>query len=489
MAIGYTNNMDQHNITWKELRQGDQLITPFQLALTDCDFPLICDEVIRIVPGIRFVAFGTWDNKPVVAKVFYERGSANRHAMRDTRGVKVLKMSVVPTPELLFQGTAQNKKIHVLLFERIMHADSLDTIWHQKKNLAEVTPLLQAVTIELATQHVLGIIQRDLHLKNFLVTDKNIYTLDGAGIQRTDGILPKRESLDHLALFFSQLGVGTEKLQHELFQLYLKSRGWQAKKTDVKFLNLSIESWTRKRWVRFEKKIQRNSSTFCRKKLTHATAMFDRAYLSDEFTAFLNDPDQFIQRTNTKMLKQGNSTTVVKLRIGDHILVVKRYNIKGTLHWLKRCLRASRAARSWRFAQCLQLFGVATAKPVAYIENRFFGLRGTSYFIMEWVEGQHIGDYFLAHSKDKEKLTLVAERVMNMLLQLKKLRLTHGDLKMTNILIHQDRPVLIDLDGMKEHRSVFILQHFFRKEVRRFMRNWDNMPTAREIFSAIFPSY
>src|SRR5205085_10128281 len=131
--------------------------------------------------------------------------------------------------------------IHVLLFERLFEAENLDEIWRKRKNTAELLPLLQAMTIELATHHVFGIVQHDLHLKNFLVIDRKIYTLDGAQIESFPYLLPKTPSMKNFALFLSQLGTGMQEQQKALFKHYAKARGWLVKEEDIKELFLMIK--------------------------------------------------------------------------------------------------------------------------------------------------------------------------------------------------------------------------------------------------------
>lgn len=487
MATNYIKSMQTNSdnliesISAKSLRQNDRTISqPFQLSLENNNDPLICDEVVRIISGKRIVAFGRFKNQPVVAKLFFQQHTAKKQAERDAAGVTLLQEAKIPTPKLLLQTTSSDKKIHVLLFERIFDTLSFDLTKEEKNHPEFFLQTLKTLTIELATQHVLGIVQKDLHLKNFLITDKTIYTLDGANIIQTDGILPKKQSLEHLALFFSQLGVGKEKLYESLYELYAQSRGWPLKPTDFHFLQNAAMKNTLERWQRFQKKIFRNSTAFSRNKTSSALIIYDRQYQSAELMHVLAEPEAIFQDKNTEILKAGNTATVAKIKIKNKYYVIKRYNIKNHWHFLRRSLRPTRAVTSWQLAQQLTFFGIATAKPIAFIEERIFGLRSTSYFLMEWIEGEHAGDYFAKH-----KSTAVAQRIILLLTQLAKLGLTHGDLKMTNILIENHHPLLIDLDGMVEHKTISGLKRAFDKELRRFMRNWEGREEIGMLFQRL----
>src|SRR5579862_3730386 len=291
-------------LTWKALvRANSLMLGPFQLLLSDESERLYCNEVVRLIPRKRLVAYGTWRDKDVVAKLFYGRGKAKRHLERDVSGIDALMQSNVPTPTILYQGSAFNNRVQVVIFERIFQATSLETLWQNQKNSDSFVDLMKKVILELATQHVLGILQRDLHLKNFLVTENRIYTLDGGAIEKFPDVLDKKQSVDNLSLFFAQLGAGTTDLQRELFQIYVKARGWIVKSADFDFIKTSVVTKNKERWMRYKKKIMRTCTQFVKKKQFNQTAMVDRAYPSDAFLTLLQDPEKFFALPEVSILK------------------------------------------------------------------------------------------------------------------------------------------------------------------------------------------
>jgi tRNA A-37 threonylcarbamoyl transferase component Bud32 len=479
------NNISK-DLPWKKLARASKetIPLPFQLTLTDSDSPLLCEQVLRIVPGRRLVAFATWNDQDVVAKLFYG-GDAKRHVQNDIDGIEILQNANVPSPKILYKGSAHKSRIQVILFEKIEESVNLDSIWQKRDEYLEVEVLMRSFTIELATQHVLGILQRDLHLNNFLVTDKRIYTLDGGAITQFENPLDKKTSLENLGLFFAQLGVGTELLQADLFQTYVKSRGWLVKKADTDILEAAIKTSLQDRWRRYQRKIFRNCTAFKRVDRLFKSMVYDREYQTPAFLNVLQYPDKIFTDPNTVILKNGRSTTVAKITIDNREMVIKRYNIKNVTHWLRRCLRETRAQGSWRLAQRLQLFGVATAKPIAYLDQHILGLRSKSYFLMEYLPGPHCGEYFSDDQTEKSRLEFIAKRILELFDRLSKLHLTHGDLKMTNIIIHKDQPKFIDLDGMSEHTLTGSLQRAYKKELQRFMQNWINKPDIYALFEKL----
>lgn len=488
MAIKRIKDMDISvstlikEISWSHLRQANRAtLMSFQLTLNDCDDVLICREVVRIIPGKRLVAFGKWQGRDVVAKLFYGRNAA-RHAKREYDGINALLLGGVLTPALHFHGISKDKRVHVLIFEKIVGAKSLDALWQGRTSAKELQSLMNAMIVELATQHVLGILQHDLHFKNFLVRKKHIYTIDGGDLEIFDKPLSKRDSLDNLGLFFSQLGVGTDDLQKNLFQAYARSRGWLVKKYDLAYLRAALSRWTAKRWADYREKIMRTCSAFVCRTSARSLSVYDRQYESAYFLQLLQNPESFLSLPETKILKKGNTASVFKIKVDSSPLIVKRYNIKNSMHWLRRSLRPTRAAKSWCAAHQLHLMGVATAKPIAFIEKRFLGLRASSYGIIEYIDGIDAGTFFRSYTTTPIELEFVAQKIVNLFEGLAKLELTHGDLKRTNIIISKMKPVLIDLDGMTSYRSQRMFQRAFKQEMKRFLENWRTQPTIHTLF-------
>jgi RIO-like serine/threonine protein kinase len=473
------------------------------LSLADClsasygfDRPFDCviennevfsaTNVVRVLPRKRMVAFGVWQGKPAVIKLFFDRKNALRHCKADVNGMKALAVNNIPAPALLYEGRAKEKRVHVLIYERIQQAVSLYDVWRDSPDVNQLEFLLQTVVLEIATQHVLGVLQNDLHLNNFLMTEKQVITLDGAQITTTDSMIQKSESMDNLALFFSQLGAGTQALCQRLFQFYAKARGWLIKKDDFVDMALLIKKHQEQRWVQYEKKLSRSSSAHLKIKTLTMQGMVDRRLQTPEFLAFMKAPDAVFSNPAAVMLKNGRSSTVIRITLDGQPLVIKRYNLKDAWHRVRRMFRVTRAKACWVLAHKLDLFHVETAKPLAYLERRVLGLRGRSYYVTAFVSGVSLGDYCQGKSALDEPVKAVAPRIVHLLNKIKELNLTHGDLKKTNLLIDaQGVPSLIDLDGMKSHATQAGLSLAWRGEVKRFLANFEAQPTIKALFQGL----
>lgn len=483
IAIDDDEIIADNTLIWRDLYAAQYALgTPFQLILADGNI-LHVEKVMRIITKKRMVATATWKGKSVVAKLFYDPESGKRHLEKEVAGVRALEANNIPTPSLYYVGTANDKRIKVLLFERIFHATNLQVGWEHQCDSNALLPQLLNIVYELATHHVLGILQKDLHLKNFLVNERQVYTLDGGQVVHLPHMLSQKESMDNLALFLSQLGVGQEAIQERLYKHYADARGWYQRPKDKRRLFSLIQQWFAWRWQRFSKKIFRESTEFTRFRAWLKRGMVCRDYMATEMITFLRRPDAVFKDKANKILKLGRSSTVIKVRLDDRNYVVKRYNMKGVSHRLRRMLRHTRAYQSWLIAQKLQLFFVPTAKPVAFIDKRWLGFRGKSYYMTEFVDGMHADDYFIRHHADEEAIDAMVRKICQLFYKLQKLGISHGDLKITNILVNQDaQPVIIDLDGAKMHASAISLRKAWKKELKRFLRNFDGQEGLKAKF-------
>jgi RIO-like serine/threonine protein kinase len=145
-------------------------------------------------------------------------------------------------------------------------------------------------------------------------------------------------------------------------------------------------------------------------------------------------------------------------------------------------LRTTRAASSWRNAHRLGMLDIPTAKPVAFIENRLGPLRGSSYFIMQAVNGTRADHYFVDNTIPLQVRHGHAEVLLYLFERIAAAGLVHGDYKASNFVVTEHGPVILDLDAMKPAGSEAALQQGLEKDLRRFMYNWKGQAEAEALF-------
>jgi hypothetical protein len=159
-------------------------------------------KVVRVVPGKRLVCQALMQGKPVFAKLFFGQ-RARHHALRDAKGVNLLVEHQILTPKLLYQGALDG--MQVLVFKAINDSNNAESSY-KSGNLNERQYLMEALVETIAQHHQADIVQSDLYLKNFLVQDGLIYSIDGDGIRQYNN-LSKARALKNFAQLLSKFDV------------------------------------------------------------------------------------------------------------------------------------------------------------------------------------------------------------------------------------------------------------------------------------------
>lgn len=425
--------------------------------------------LVRVLVGRRWVFSGEWQGKAVYAKVF-AGAQAKRYASRDAAGVLQLQDAGLRAPALFWQGSTHfaSKPVTMLLYAAIPQARNVAEVYttidvQQKKQL------LISLSAVLAQQHAAGLCQTDLHLKNFLLSAGEVWSIDGDGIRRQT--LSRRQAYRQLAILFSKLQVlDQHAYAAEMLNAYCAARAWQPTLTPQQF----IQSAKQLKTVEVERyvhdKIFRNCSDIhWQYQQGEAQAISVAGGLQATTIAELESA--IAQGTP---LKQGNTCTVSLATLQGQAVVIKRYNIKDPLHAVSRAWRHSRAAASWRNAHRLQYYGLATPQPLLMLERRYWGFRGKAYFVAAYSPNLALSQFF-QQTSDKRLRAEAMKQLATLCYQLYLLKLSHGDMKATNLQItNQGQVVVMDLDSMRQHRCAFTALKAHMRDLHRLLQNWQD---------------
>ncbi len=433
------------------------------------------------------VCAALWEGREVVVKLYLDRYKAGRHYQRELNGVKALAAAGIRTPELLFSGRVPNEPLLLIIFAALKPVATLVDLWFAQGGERSSPELLEKVCVTIAEHHLAGLQQRDIHWSNFLFSHDQVYTIDGDAVKTKAAgrALGRRPSLANLALFLAEPYPGIDENLERLWQSYCDRRRWSIEAGDIKLLRLLIAGHRRSKVDKFVAKSQRSCTAFIARRQNNFYTLLDRSYQGGALEQGLAAPDELMD--GGEILKAGNSSTVVKINIDGWDLVVKRYNIKNFPHALRRCLRPSRALVSWRMAQRLRWWRIATPKPVAMLEKRVFGLRSTAYFISEYVSGSLADDYLRWPDISVAERNRWLSQFELLLIRLRNLGLSHGDFKATNFLCGSDAELyLLDLDAMRNwSRPESGFKVAILRDYRRLLANWDDAPELKLAFQKL----
>jgi len=463
---------------------GRNAEAPFKVLLKSdgSSVELICESIARIIPGKRLVCLGKWNKKSVAVKIFLNSKSARRHCEREIKGINAVANAGIKTPALLLQGNLQQGNIPVLVFQRIMPALNPHEVFDMAKTDEKRTELLKRIAVVIAEQHEAGLKQKDLHLGNFLLSDNDIYTIDGDTVDtgQTGTPLPKAMSLNNLGLFLAQLTPDFDHLFSAAFQAYTAKRSWPPDSSLFNQLLKEVKFQRKNGSKKYLHKIFRECTSFVCHKSWNDFMVCERNSYHGEMKRLLSDPDPII--SSSKLLKDGRSSTVALAEVDGKRIVIKRYNIKNFIHALKRCARNTRAWSSWRNAHRLESLGIPTPRPIAFLEKRWGPFRSTSYYISEYVEGTDLYRLIVPDKLEKLNLEALSKRFGGILQSIANASMSHGDFKSKNFISSDDRMYIIDIEGMKEHRFKWRLKKALKRDCERFMRNWKGMPEVAKAF-------
>jgi tRNA A-37 threonylcarbamoyl transferase component Bud32 len=446
---------------------GREPAVPFRVALVDGK-ELTVHRLLRVLPGKRIVGEGELQGRKVLAKLFVSGGSA-RHWAQEKAGIDALHQAGVPTPELLV-ATPLAAGGHALLTAFLSPAETLADAWaRQPENppgnpaaLAVLTPAL----VLLGRMHTAGLVQKDLHLGNFLSHDDSLFVIDGDEVSSISPGKPLDEqpAIRNLAILLAQLPASWDSQCFSLLATY-RDGGAHLQATALE-LQSEILRVRARRLSDFLAKTIRDCTLFSVKQSSRRFVAVVREQ-EPILTPILTAPDAHIAQG--VLLKDGATCTVARVDSADRPLVIKRYNLKTLRHALTRLWRPSRAWHSWREGHRLRFLGISTPAPLALIEERFGPLRRRAWLITEFCAGPNLREHL---SSDCPPPPEEAKAITSLFRTMHELCISHGDLKATNLLWHDGRVVVIDLDATVQHRSSSAHARAWCRDRVRLLRNW-----------------
>ena len=447
---------------------------PFQVTIEPASSgtqprTIMCVGLLRSLGRKRKVLDAIWNQRPVIVKLFAHPIKAKYHMKREWHALKLLQERDVNAPAPLFYGKT-NQYGWAVVTEKIVGALTARDIWNNTTDTAKKRELLYRLSRQLAKQHSRGVLQKDLHLGNFLLQGEKLFALDPVQIRFISGEVNRRQSVTQLALLASTVPDEDTDTVTRLCREYAQARSWKFNRSDIAVFRKKLAACRKngikkalKKCLRTNKKHQRiKQDNYCG---VAARDFFEKA----DFRKFVQSIDHLMQ--GGQILKNGNTCFVSHINWAGEEIVVKRYNHKGIVHSLRHTIKKSRARRGWLHGHRLGMLNIATPRPLAYIEQRKNKLVWKSYLVTKYVEGQKLYD-FLQHNKaGQQEHSKVTQQLRELLDKLQKHRISHGDLKHSNILVTENGPILTDLDGMKVHTGNWLFKIKRDKDIARLTKN------------------
>ncbi|MDP2154046.1 MAG: lipopolysaccharide kinase InaA family protein [Methylotenera sp.] len=466
----------EHSFVTQQLILSTFGIESARVALTN-GTELEIVAVVRLVPGRRVVCRAQWNGQYVYAK-FFAGKKAHYYCERDKLGVGLLIQHNIKTPPLLFADKLKQIDAEVLVFAEIKPSENAEVVWRASDSNKRFDLAVRLV-LELAGHHRAHLLQTDLYLKNFLVSDDSIYTLDGDGVRHYSK-LSRQCALANLATLLSKFDVlDVQAWLVDLLKVYADASARHTLPSHPHMLRLinhkrkgAANRYADAKVFRKCTDVEVDQTSRHFQAISTQFPLIQSSMVSEKLDDLIN--------TQT-LLKSGNTCTVALANIENVPLVIKRYNIKNIWHGIARALRKTRASASWANAYRLTLLGIATPKPIALIEQRYFGLRGKAYFVSEYLEAPDANLFFEQKPEQVARATAI-HNIVILFYRLFLLKISHGDMKATNIKLLDASPWLIDLDSMRQHDWDGFALKAHVQDLKRFMKNWQDEPSLYNAF-------
>jgi tRNA A-37 threonylcarbamoyl transferase component Bud32 len=348
-----------------------------------------------------------------------------------------------------------------------------------------------------ASLHQSGFEHRDLHERNIIhapIGDDFQLILVDLSELRCHWRLDQQASLDELGRlgrYFSIRASRTDRLR--FFLEYASRRGWDppsarrlARDVERSTLESRGDFW-RRRDVRAPKRVTGVRTASGPGWEALACRELPRGILE----SWADDPGSLLSSRVRRWLKNGQQTQVAEIDAPElgpgATIILKRYAHRSAREWFASFARDNPAQRAWNNGASLRLREIPTPRPIALVHQRSMGVLRESYLWTECVPcAVTIVDYLdrtLAEADPAHRPAILRgcmNAAADLLRMLHDRRVTHDDLKATNVLASATddpaRPRLwfVDLDGVQTWQRVPLDQRV--QNLARFSVSFHNNP-------------
>jgi tRNA A-37 threonylcarbamoyl transferase component Bud32 len=405
---------------------------------------------------LKFYPRKEWDWKRVL------RGSAAR---REFDRLVLLQKAGVSAPRAVAQLVGfkiGDRKGDALILEAIEPAVQLDEYLHGMLRQGRETPnrleLAGQIRKQLALLARAGLGHNDLHLGNFLLSDGEVFLLDGYAVS-SGGLLPEHVmNLAHSAQSFltrtelvrgwNELGPGGPP---PLFNPVSGPR-WEKLLRRTRGENLYFGKIRSGAWRGIFFKFYKFPRRWA--------ASSDLRPTREEWEGAWPKLWEDLEAGRLTALKRGPSGDVwaAEVTLNGRVIpiVIKRPYKRYWYRYLNEIGRGSRSWRAWRKAWAMVVRDVPTAWPLAVMQKYSHGYITDSALVLERVEGQTLEGADLDAIAPRQRDALF-RRIGRLLRKIDQTGMSHYDAKSSNWIVRKDevlgeRPVLIDVDGLRFRR-------------------------------------
>jgi len=181
--------------------------------------------------------------------------------------------------------------------------------------------------------------------------------------------------------------------------------------------------------------------------------------------------------------KNDATTDVVQYDLDGKEYILKRYNARSLWHVFSRAIRRSRASRCWNMSYKFANAGLNVAQPMLMYEQRFGPFCRNAYFLNKKLSGAELLNAFPTMPEDQQQS--VVSQIKSAFEKMHQAKLTHGDMKASNLIWSDGKLFFIDLDAARQHTNLWSWRKSHAKDRKRFLKNWQGSPQLLALFDEL----
>lgn len=326
--------------------------------------------------------------------------------------------------------------------------------------------LLSKVGKTVGAFHLAGMIHRDLHAENILVTPSNILIVDLQSAiifsrqLRTPNLLKTR---DLGALSYSLWRHTTEDERKVLMgaSILEESKTLDSKSQKQAFLTKWDRKIEKSAWRHFHrharsrtKKAKSTGRRFSIASWKNLRGLKQRSLVQGDLEKILELHSESIYAEDHNVIKADQRSKITRIHLDQQTYVIKETSCRNVARGFTDNLRGSAARRAWRAAYGLEARNIRAPEAFAFVEERVVGIIRRSILILRELD-EIISPLDLSRVDPQSCLKLVTESIIELHMK----GVDHGDLKVTNYVFSGklDKPtqaIPVDLEQVKFYRKV-----------------------------------
>ncbi len=421
-------------------------------------------------------------------------------AFPEWKALKKLRSLGIECPEPVgFYSTGINPANlkSFLITRSLINTISLETALKkgkfQKLSFSDKREFIEKIALISRNLHNSGINHRDYYLCHFHVdkdmdVKKSIYLIDLHRAQLRSFVPKRWASKDIGGLIHSAMGFDlSEKDFYRFMRTYLKCSTKEFFQAHSRFLKN-----TRNRAFRMfmkpilkdiniqDLKKENSSSSYITGKEEGRRWIAKKPFFNEGLSEVIANPDEFMLKGEEVKFEAGNH--VVGLDLPKHSIFIKKFQVKGLFHYLRKFFSPTRAITAWKAIHWLNAAGIKTINPIGVIETYDSFTTTESYLITLKQSGERLDQMKITENLEN----LIPSKMRAFIKRLTWISFNHGDAKGSNFFLDKNSLIVSDLDASYKRYFQFTLTNKLAKDKKRILRSFEGYPKVKESLSRRF---